>query len=85
MLFKIKKSKIKWILTDDFIVALDKLQATIYYTYDLTNRGPFDKMRRRILKSKPNEYNSWVDILDLASKYGLVGHGAKIRKEWTES
>lgn len=82
---KIKKSKIKWILSDDYIVALGKLQATIYYTYDLTNRVPFDKMRRKVLKSKPDEYNTWADVLDLASKHGIIGHGAKIRQEWLES
>lgn len=82
---KIKKTKIKWILTDDYAVALGKLQATIYYTYDLTNRVPFDRMKNKILKSKPEEYNSWADIIDLASKHGLIGHNAKIRKEWFES
>lgn len=85
MLRKIKKSKIRWVLSDDYIVALGKLQATIYYTYDLTNRVPFDVMRKRVLRSKPEEYNSWADIIELATKHGVVGHGAKIRKEWLES
>ncbi len=85
MLFKIKKSKIKWVITDNYVVAFNKLQATVYYTYDLTNRVPFDRMKMKILKSTPEEYNSWPDIIDLASKHGLKGHYAKLRKEWTES
>lgn len=85
MLIRIKKDKIKWIISDDYMVALGNLQATIYYTYDLTNRVPFDMMKKKILKSKPEEYNNWPDIITLATKYGLIGHGAKFRKEWMES
>lgn len=80
----IRKSRIGWVLSRDVITAFDKLQATSYHTYELTNRHPFDVMRAKILKSKPEEYNSWVDVLDLAVKQGLRGYGTKVRCEWFE-
>lgn len=68
------------------MIAFDKLQATLYHTYELTNRQPFDIMRMKIMKSKPEEYNSWVDVIDLAVKQGVRGYGTKVRSEWfTES
>lgn len=82
---KIAKKHIIWILSDNYMVALGKLQATIYYTYDLTNRIPFDKMRRKVLKSRPDEYSSWADIMELANECGLIGHNARFREEWFES
>lgn len=82
---KIQKSKIRWIITDDYVVALGSLQATIYYVYDLTNRIPFDRMKKKIIKSKPEEYNTWTDVIDLATKHGIIGHNAKFRQEWFES
>lgn len=74
----IRKSKIGWVLDDDTITAFDKIQATVYHTYELTNRQPFDKMKLAIESSSPEEYNSWVDVLDLAVKHGVRGYGTKI-------
>lgn len=74
----IRKSKIGWVLTDDSIIAFDRLQATVYHVYELTNRQPFDMMRMKIKNSEPDEYNSWVDVLDLAVKQGVRGYGTKI-------
>ena len=82
---KIKKDGITWVVSDDYVVALGRLQATIYYTYDLTNRQPFDNMRRKILRSRPDEYNDWASIIGLANRYGITGHNARFRQEWFES
>lgn len=81
----IRKSKIGWVLSDDNIVAFDKLQATIYHTYELTNRQPFDRMKLKIMMSGPEEYNSWVDVLDLAVEEGIRGYGTRLKQEWFES
>lgn len=81
----IRKSKIGWVLTNDSIIAFDRLQATVYHTYELTNRQPFDVMKSKIKNSRPNEYNSWADILDLAVKQGIRGYGTRLREEWFES
>ena len=76
----IRKSKLGWLLTDDSITVFDRIQATVYHTYDLTNRQPFDRMIQIISKSKPDEYNSWVDVIGLAVKQGVRGYGTKIPK-----
>ena len=65
-------------MTDDTITAFDNLQATVYHVYELTNRQPFDVMKLKIANSKPEEYNSWVDVLDLAVKQGVRGYGTRI-------
>ena len=74
----IRKSKLGWVLTDETITVFDRLQATIYYSYDLTNKHPFEVMKKKILNSKPEEYNSWVDVIDLAVKQGINGYGTRI-------
>lgn len=81
----IRKSKIGWVLTNETITAFDKFQATIYHTYDLTNKQPFDRMKTKILQSGPNEYNSWVDVINLAVNHGMRGYGTKLHREWFES
>lgn len=81
----IRKSKIGWVLSEDSIVAFDRIQATIYHTYELTNRQPFDRMKLKIMMSGPEEYNSWVDVLDLAVKEGIRGYGTRLKQEWFES
>lgn len=80
--FIIRKSKIGWVLTQDTMTAFDNLQATLYHVYDLTNRGPFDKMKMKVLYSQPEEYNSWVDVLDLAVKCNMRGYSTRVRREW---
>lgn len=74
----IRKSKIGWLLDDDTITVFDKIQATVYHTYELTNRQPFDTMKQIVEQSSPEEYNSWVDVLDLAVKQGVRGYGTRI-------
>lgn len=74
----IQKSRLGWIITDDSITVFDKIQATIYHTYDLTNRQPFYNMVEKILKSNPNELNSWVDAVDLSVKQGVRGYGTRV-------
>ena len=81
----IRKSKISWLITKNSITAFDRLQATSYNVYELTNRQPFDVMRMKIKNSQPYEYNSWVDILDLAVKQGIKGYGTRLKEEWFES
>ena len=74
----IRKSKLGWVLTDETITVFDRLQATVYYSYDLTNKHPFEVMKKKILNSKPEEYDSWVDVIDLAVKQGINGYGTRI-------
>ena len=81
----IRKSKIGWVLTDDTVTAFDKWQATIYHLYESSTKQPIESLKRDIRKSAPEELNTWVDVLDLASKKGLRGYATRIRSEWFES
>lgn len=78
----IKWGKISWVVSEDYLVAFDKLQATMYYTYDLPSRTQFELMKKEVLGK---ELKSWVDVIELALKYDMVGHGARLRDEWFES
>lgn len=80
----IRKSKIGWVLTEDTITAFDKFQATVYHVYELTNRQPFDRMKMVIYNSKPEELNSWVDVINLSIQYGVRGYGGRTKQEWFE-
>ena len=79
---KIKKSKLSWVLSDTYIAVFDKWQATIYTRYSSCGVKGLGQMRTLVLNSKPAELNSWSDVLDLAMKNNLVGHGTRIRDEW---
>lgn len=78
----IRKSKIGWVITHDTIIAFDKLQATLYHVFESSNKKPLMEMRRAILRSDANELNTWVDVIMLAQKNGLIGYGTRIRQEW---
>ena len=81
----IRKTKINWILTESTIIAFDSIQATIYYSFDVINKQfQFDEMRRIIRRSKPDELNSWVDVLVLAQEKGIRGYGTRLKQEWFE-
>lgn len=81
----IRKSKIGWVLTEDTVTAFDNWQATIYHLYESSTKQPIELLKQEVRKSKPDELNSWVDVLDLASKRGLRGYATRIREEWFES
>lgn len=78
----LRKSKIGWVLTPTSIIAFDKIQATIYHAYGMPTRQPISAMRKTLLKSKPEEYNSWVDVIGLARKQGVIGYGTRLKDEW---
>lgn len=77
----IKKSKICWYITANSAVAFDNIQATSYNAFGAIN-GPIHEMVRRVKESRPDEYNSWADIVDLATKVGIIGYGTRVKPEW---
>ena len=81
----IRKSKIGWVLADSRLIAFDKIQATIYHSYDTPNKKPLEEMKSRVENSKADELNSWVDVINLAREKGLRGYGTRLYKEWFES
>ena len=78
----IKKSKIIWIINSESIIAADKLQATCYNSFMAADKQPFMKMREKVLWSKENELNSWIEVIGLAQKYGIIGYGTRVKKDW---
>lgn len=78
----IRKSKISWVIKDVSLVAFDRHQATAYHAFMASTRQPISRMKKKILNSKPDEYNSWVDVIQLATDAGVIGYGTKLRKEW---
>lgn len=80
----LRKSRINWLIQENSMVAFDTIQATTYHVYELTNRQPFDEMKKIIENSSPAEFNNWVDIIDLSIKSGVKGYGTRLRQEWFE-
>lgn len=80
----IRKSKIGWVVTSNTIIAFDRIQATLYHVFESANKKPLIDMRKEVLRSKPDELNTWVDVISLAQGKGLVGYGTRLRREWFE-
>lgn len=83
---RIRKTKVNWLVSDTSLIAFDRIQATVYHAYDTPNKQPLDEMKKIILQSGANEYNTWADVIDLAIKKGIRGYGIRLKREWfTES
>lgn len=78
----IRKTKIGWVITDTTLTAFDKLQATVYHAFETPNKKPLEEMRIEIENSAPDEYNSWVDVIGLATRKGLRGYGTRLQERW---
>lgn len=78
----VRKSKLNWLVTDTSLIAFDRIQATVYHAYDTPNKQPLEIMKKTILRSRSDEYNSWVDGVSLAIKQGIRGYGTRVRREW---
>ena len=78
----IRKSKIGWVVGEYTLVAFDRLQATLYHSYEAPNKQPLERMKQKVLESEPSEYNSWVDVVCLAREEGICGYGTRLKSEW---
>lgn len=78
----IRKTKINWVIEDTSVIAFDKWQATVYHCYGTPDKEGLEEMKKIIIASKKDDYNSWVDVIDLAQKKGLIGYGTRHRPEW---
>lgn len=78
----IRKTKISWVINEESLIAFDKLQATCYNSYMYADKQPFLNMKQTVLDSRPEELNSWVDVISLAQKYKILGYGTRIKQEW---
>lgn len=78
----IQKTRIGWVLAEDYVIAFDKWQATIYNAYGAIGRVLVEEMKNQIVKSKPDELNSWVDVIELAQHMGIKGYGTVLKPKW---
>lgn len=85
MRFKIiHKQKLHFLFKQDGVVIFDKLQATSFNCYGNTNRQSLDTFMRTLRNSNKDEYDSWLDVLDLSSRLGVIGNGARLQQQWFE-
>lgn len=75
----IHRGRISWALSDNSITAFDNLQATIYDRFGASSDVAIEYMKFRVRHSKENELNSWVDVIELANRCGVVGRGTSIK------
>jgi len=72
------------VVEDERVTVFDSLQATVYAPYFSGNDNLFGQMKEYLLTSEDTEYESWVDILTLASVCRVYGCGTS-RPHLTES
>jgi hypothetical protein len=70
----VKRGKITYYVKNEaIIVSINDFQFTPYTDYPLQNRKPFNDFRRKILKSKEDEFDNTIDLIVLAQKHNLRG------------
>jgi len=81
----INRGKITYYLSENsVVVAIGKHQYISYNIYNSPSRSNLNEFKKRIINSKPNEYSSAIDQIDLARKCNLVGTGT-IKPKWEEN
>ena len=80
----IHKQKLHFLFKQDGVIIFDKLQATSFNCYGNTNRQSLDTFMRTLQNADEDEYDSWLDVLDLSSKLGVIGDGTRLQQQWFE-
>lgn len=80
----LQRGRLTIVVEDGRITVFDSLQATMYAPYMSPNDHLFEQMKEFLITSEDTEYESWVDILTLASACRMTGCGVK-RPDLTES
>jgi hypothetical protein len=80
----ITRGKLTYYITDvAVVVGIGKHQFISYNMYNSTSRSNLAEFRKKILDSKPNQYDNVIDQMDLARKFKLAGTGT-VRPRWEE-
>lgn len=66
-------SLVYYIKDESIVVGIRNFQWISYNVYSLQNRKPFYDFRKKLLKSKPDEYTSAPELMLLGQSYGLRG------------
>lgn len=80
---KLKRGKLTWLIYKDKIIVYDNIQATIYHLFGAMSQKPLDDMKKKLYKSKDNEYSDWVKAISLSMETGVRGYGTKRQADWT--
>lgn len=78
----VERGKIIYYLTDTSIVVKVGISQHISYNvYNSPSRSSLIDFKKKIMKSKQNQYATVVDQMDLAQKCKLIGTGIR-KPEW---
>lgn len=78
------RGKVTYYITDtSVVVKVSSKQYISYNIYNSPSRQSLGDFKKRILASKPHQYNNVVDQMDLAQKCKLVGSGVT-KPSWIE-
>ena len=80
----LRRGKLTWLVDEEELRVFDSMQATLYASWAQPRSALFQKFRQAVLHSRREELGTWIEVLDLASKYKVYGVGAK-RPELAES
>lgn len=73
----VKRGNIIYYIADTSVVVKVGAQYISYNIYNTPSRSSLGDFKKKILASKPTQYASVIDMMDLAQKCKLVGSGAR--------
>lgn len=80
----IKRGKITYYISDSsVVVGVGKHQYISYNVYNSPSRSSLAEFKKRLINSKPDQYDNVIDQIDLARKCNLIGSGT-VRPKWDE-
>ena len=80
----IRRGNITYFISETaVVVGIGKYQFVSYNIYNSPSRSNLADFKKRIIASKPDQYDNVVDQIDLARKCNLVGTGTQNPK-WSE-
>jgi len=80
----VKRGKITYYLSDTaVVVGVGGSQYISYNIYNSPSRSSLGEFKKKILASKPTQYDNVVDQMDLAQKCKLIGTGTT-KPDWEE-
>jgi hypothetical protein len=68
----VNRGRITYYIKDESVIAaINNLQYLAFTVYPLQNRTPFYNFRKKLLKSKENEYDTPLELMKLSMKHNL--------------
>lgn len=81
----VRRGKITYYISENaVVVGVGGHQFISYNVYNSPSRSNLSDFKKRILASKPNQFDNVIDQIDLARKCNLIGTGT-VRPKWDEA